>query len=90
MSARHQVSGATVEKSGSASSTGAKDAYNDTRGERRRVQRLKERRGSHVSPGHSAHMEGGRRAGVRWLRSWWPGGAAGVVCGVPRESCHEK
>ena len=48
-SARHQMGGATVEKSGSVSGSGAKEAYNDTRWERQRVQHRMERRGSHLS-----------------------------------------
>ena len=68
MSARHQgrreLSGVTVEKSGFPSGTGAKEAYNDTRGKRRRVRRRTERRGSHLSPGHGAPMERGRTAGL--------------------------
>ena len=79
-----------MEKYGSGSGTGAKEVYNDTRGERRRVPRWKERRGNHLSPGHNARMEGGRTAEVRRQRSWRPGGATGDVCGVPRESRYEK
>ena len=93
LSARHQAireaCGATVEKSGSASGTGVKEAYNDPRGERRRVRRQKERRGSHLSPGHNAPREGGRTTGIRRMRSWRRGGTTGDVCGVPRESRYE-
>ena len=43
---RKQVIGATVEKSESAPGTGVTEAYSDTRGERRRVQRRKEHQGN--------------------------------------------
>ena len=82
---RHQVSGATVEKSEYAPGTRLTEAYSDTRGERGRVQSRKEHRGSQHSSGHGAHMEGGRTAGLRP----WTGGAKGGVCSVTRESHYE-
>ena len=78
-----------MEKSGSASGTGVKQASIDAKGERRRVRRRRERWGSHLSPGHSAPMEGGHTAGIRRIRSELPGGTTGDVCGVSRESCYE-
>ena len=80
-----QVSGATVAKSESVPGTGATEAYSDTRGERRRVQRWKEQRGSQQSSGYGAHMEGRHTAGI-CRRT---GGAKGGVCSVTRESHDE-
>ena len=90
LSAGHQgvreACGATLEKSGSVLGTGVKEAYTDARGESWRVQRQKQRQGSHLSPGHSAPMEGGRTAGIPQMQSWRQGETTGEVCGVPQES----
>ena len=84
-SVKHGVSGATVEKSVSAPGIGATEAYSDTTGEERRVQRWKEHRGSQHSSGYGALMEGRRTAGVRRRT----GGAKSDVCSVTRESDYE-
>ena len=84
-SVRHQPSGATVGKLKSSPGTGATEAYSDTKGKRRRVQRRKEHRGSQHSSGYVADMEDGRTDGICWRT----GGANGGVCSVTRESHYE-
>ena len=84
-SVRHQESGAAVEKLESAPGTGGTEAYSDTVGERGRVQRRKELRGSQPSSGYGAPMEGRRTAGVRQRTR----GAKGDECSVPQESHYE-
>ena len=61
--------------------TGATETHSDTRGKIRRVQYQKEQRGSQLSAGYGATLEGGRTAGVRWRT----GGAKSDMCGVTRK-----